>query len=244
MSITVEPVRDSRDLTQFLKLPYSIYGKDHPQYVFPLLGQMKAFLNKEKNPFFRHAETELWVAREGKEPVGRIAAAVDRTNNEHHQESVGFFGFYEATENPEVATALVGFRNKADVDSAIDAVERFQPLTSAEIDALKSHILTTSEGLCTQCNYCDVCPEEIPVLRLMEAYNHHKLNENQPDVSIERLKWNWNIPDVTTVLDSCTECRQCEEACTQRLPILERFEALRQDHAKVLEEREKKQRNA
>ena len=107
MSITVEPVRGGRDLTQFLRLPYSIYGKDHPQYVFPLLGQMKAFLNKEKNPFFRHAETELWVARDGKQPVGRIAAAVDRTNNEHHQELVGFFGFYEATEDPAVATALL-----------------------------------------------------------------------------------------------------------------------------------------
>jgi GNAT superfamily N-acetyltransferase len=107
MSVTVEPVRNGKDLAQFLKLPYRIYGKNHPQYVYPLLGQMKAFLNKEKNPFFRHAETELWVARDGVIPVGRIAAAVDRNHNEHAGETIGFFGFYEATKDQEVADALL-----------------------------------------------------------------------------------------------------------------------------------------
>ncbi|MBD3222192.1 N-acetyltransferase, partial [bacterium] len=107
MSLTVEPVRGKRDLAQFLKIPYRIYGKNHPQYVHPLLAQMKAFLDPKKNPFFRHADTELWVARDGAIPMGRIAAAVDHTSNEYHAEKVGYFGFYEALEDPEVARALL-----------------------------------------------------------------------------------------------------------------------------------------
>ncbi len=107
MSISVEPVRDGRDLTQFLKIPYRVYGKNHPHYVYPLIAETKAFLNKDKNPFFRHAEAEMWVAREGAIPVGRIAAAVDRSHNDYHDEKVGFFGFYEATPDPEVGAALL-----------------------------------------------------------------------------------------------------------------------------------------
>jgi GNAT superfamily N-acetyltransferase len=107
MSVTIEPVRTKNDLAQFLKVPYRIYGTRHPQYVHPLLSQTKAFLDRGKNPFFRHAEAELFVAREGAIPVGRIAAAVDRANNDYHQESVGFFGFYEAPDDPEVAAALL-----------------------------------------------------------------------------------------------------------------------------------------
>jgi GNAT superfamily N-acetyltransferase len=108
MSIIVEPVASGRDLAQFLKIPYRIYGKNHPQFVYPLVAQMKAFLDREKNPFFRHAEAELWVARDGAIPVGRIAAAVDRNHNDHAGEQIGFFGFYEATQDDAVAQALLG----------------------------------------------------------------------------------------------------------------------------------------
>ncbi|MEZ4387442.1 MAG: GNAT family N-acetyltransferase [Candidatus Krumholzibacteriia bacterium] len=107
MSVTVTPVRDKRDLAQFLRIPYRIYGKNHPQYVHPLIAQMKAFLDPKKNPFFRHADTQLWVARDGAIPVGRIAACVDASSNEYHDELVGFFGFYEAPDDPEVARALL-----------------------------------------------------------------------------------------------------------------------------------------
>lgn len=107
MSVTVDVVRSKSDLAQFLKIPYRIYGKNHPQYVHPLLAQVKSFLSKRKNPFFRHADTELWVARDGAIPVGRIAASVDHTSNEYHDEKVGFFGFYEAPDEQEVATSLL-----------------------------------------------------------------------------------------------------------------------------------------
>ena len=107
MPLTVEPVRSKRDLAQFLRIPYRIYGRRHPQYVFPLLAQQKAFLDERRNPFFRHAEACLWVAREGARPVGRIAAAIDRTSNEYHGEQLGYFGFYEARQDDTHAAALL-----------------------------------------------------------------------------------------------------------------------------------------
>ena len=107
MGPSIEPVRDARERGAFLKVPYRLYGKKHPLYVYPLLAQQKAFLDPAKNPFFRHAEAALWVARQGALPVGRIAAAIDRVSNEYHGEQVGYFGFYEAPGDPEVAQVLL-----------------------------------------------------------------------------------------------------------------------------------------
>ncbi len=107
MSLTVEPVRGARELAQFLKVPFRIYGRNHPQYVYPLLAQQKAFFDPRRNPFFRHAEARLWIAREGARPVGRIAAAIDRVSNEYHDERAGCFGFYEAPDDLDTARALL-----------------------------------------------------------------------------------------------------------------------------------------
>jgi GNAT superfamily N-acetyltransferase len=107
MAVTVSPVgEDKHGLREFLDVPYLIY-RDDPHYVFPLLDEMKHFHDKKKNPFYRHAVAELWLARDKGRVVGRIGACVDRYNNEHQSEKVGFFGFYEADDNPAVASALL-----------------------------------------------------------------------------------------------------------------------------------------
>lgn len=58
------------------------------------------------NPFFRHAEIQLFVARRGGSDVGRIAAILDRAHNDFHGEKVVFFGFFESENDPEVAARL------------------------------------------------------------------------------------------------------------------------------------------
>jgi predicted aldo/keto reductase-like oxidoreductase len=71
--------------------------------------------------------------------------------------------------------------------------------------------------------YCNVCPEDIPVWAFMEPWNHYRLSEGE-SVN-DRLKNHWGTS--IEVLESCTSCRKCERACTQHLPILERFEELK-----------------
>lgn len=41
------------------------------------------------------------------EVVGTIAAIINHRHNEFHNEQVGFFGFFECLNNPQVATALL-----------------------------------------------------------------------------------------------------------------------------------------
>ena len=123
----------------------------------------------------------------------------------------------------EISVSLVGFRNDADVDSAIAAVESYTSYSSEEFDAIKKRIHGEFNDLCTSCMYCKGCPEGIPVWMFMETYNHLMLKDGENIAN--RLKYHWGT-DIAE-LERCTECGQCEAACTQHLPILERFEELK-----------------
>lgn len=100
------PVRSRRDLHQFVTLPWKIY-QGNPYWVPPLLSEVKRLLNRRKHPFHLHADVEYFLAFRGEEVVGRIAATVNYQYVRFHGQSVGFFGFFESIDDPEVATALL-----------------------------------------------------------------------------------------------------------------------------------------
>ena len=106
-AIEVKPVRSRRDLKRFIKLPWRIY-RNAENWVPPLVMERKRHLDKEKNPFFEHAEAEYFLAWRDGEPVGRITAHVDHRFNEFQDNDWGMFGFFEAEEDQEVADALLG----------------------------------------------------------------------------------------------------------------------------------------
>ncbi len=67
---------------------------------------MAAALDRRRNPFFEHGEAEYFIAERGGEVVGRIAAIANRLHNETHGDKVGFFGFFEAEDDQQVADRL------------------------------------------------------------------------------------------------------------------------------------------
>lgn len=93
--VSVRPVKSRRDLSRFILLSWKIYRND-AAWIPPLLFERKQALDRKKNPFFEHAEGELFLAERGGETVGRIAAHIDRLHNEIHGEKTGFFGFFES----------------------------------------------------------------------------------------------------------------------------------------------------
>lgn len=68
---------------------------------------VKDSLDARKNPFYRDSDRALFVAFRNDEPVGRIAAIENRAHNRHHDDRVGFFGFFESVHDPDVARALL-----------------------------------------------------------------------------------------------------------------------------------------
>ena len=75
--IIVAPVAGKADLEAFIGLPFRLYADD-PHWVPPLKGEVRELLTPGKNPFFEHAEVQLFLARRGSQVVGRISAHIDR----------------------------------------------------------------------------------------------------------------------------------------------------------------------
>ncbi len=103
--IDVTPVRSSADLKAFINLPWTIY-RNNPHWVPPLRRDLKKRLDETQYPFFDHAEAEFLIARCQGRVVGRIVAIKNDIHIDFHEEQVGFFGFFESIEDPEVAAAL------------------------------------------------------------------------------------------------------------------------------------------
>jgi len=103
--VTIRKVESSADLDRFVKLPFRLYRND-PNWVPPLIGDAKRTLTPGQNPFWDHADRELYLAVRGDEVVGRVAAIYDRNYNELRHSHVAYFGFIEMENEPEVAQAL------------------------------------------------------------------------------------------------------------------------------------------
>jgi GNAT superfamily N-acetyltransferase len=106
VSLEVSPVRSRADLKRFIKVPWRIYGTGDP-WVPPLLVERRRYLDRKRNPWFDHAEAELFLAVRDGEPVGRISAQVDHAFNDFHSSSWGWFGFFECIEDAGAAGALL-----------------------------------------------------------------------------------------------------------------------------------------
>lgn len=103
--LSVEPVVSKRELREFIDHPYEKYRHDDT-WVAPLrIGQFE-LLDEKKNPFWDHADKQLFLARDGERVVGRVAFIDDRAHNREHDDNVGFFGFFEAADE-KVAGALL-----------------------------------------------------------------------------------------------------------------------------------------
>jgi predicted aldo/keto reductase-like oxidoreductase len=126
--------------------------------------------------------------------------------------------------NPHVTTALVGFTTCEHVDEAVDAVEDFEPWPATRVEDTRARILESFEGLCTGCGYCVPCPVGIDIPRFMDAYNQRILAGDDPKPLLDRLKWHWAVEPRAAAV--CSLCGQCEERCTQHLPIRDRLKAI------------------
>lgn len=101
----VHVVTTSSERKAFLKFPYQHYKGDEC-FVPPLLIDQKKLINTQKNPFYQHADIELFLAERNGKTIGRIAAIDNQAYNEYHNTKTGFFGFFECVNDKEVASLL------------------------------------------------------------------------------------------------------------------------------------------
>jgi hypothetical protein len=104
MSVEVRAIELPRDAVRFCKTWWPIYADD-PHWVPPLLSERKEFLDPGRNPFFRRARVQCFIASRNGTSVGTIAATtVDPGLGD--EQGIGYFGFFEFGDDITVSRAL------------------------------------------------------------------------------------------------------------------------------------------
>lgn len=108
--VTVTPVTTRGERKAFIDLPYRLNAGD-PHWVPPLRADVVELLNPKNNPFFQHAEAQLFLARRAGQVVGRISAHFDRLAwtlpaEQGMGPGTGNWGLFEA-EDEAIAAALI-----------------------------------------------------------------------------------------------------------------------------------------
>lgn len=105
MSIEVRPIRLPQDANAFMDVWWQVYKGD-THWVPPLRFERRHFLDPAKNPYFKFATVQCYIAYRDGMPVGTISAQVDQAYQKV-EDKVGFFGFFEFMEDEAVARALL-----------------------------------------------------------------------------------------------------------------------------------------
>ena len=104
--VEVRRVAGKREREAFIRFQWEIY-RGNPAWVPPLLLERRDFLDARKNPFFLHADVELFLAWRDNRIVGRIAAIEDRNYNKFHSSRTVGWGLFECIDDESVAAALL-----------------------------------------------------------------------------------------------------------------------------------------
>lgn len=129
--------------------------------------------------------------------------------------------------DPRITLPLVGVSNSAQLKEALRAVDGFAKIPDQRIEEIRKGLSASLDSLCTNCGYCAGCPMDVPIQKLMDAYNHYVLSGMKDKALIDRLRLHWGIEPGSDELSSCSGCGRCEELCTQKLPIPERIREIR-----------------
>lgn len=105
-SIEVRPLSGAADFTTFIQLPRKLY-RGMPGWAAPLDFDRRKTFDPKKNPFFKHADSERWLAWRDGRPVGRISAQIDHLHLELYKDATGHFGCLDAIDDAAVVKALL-----------------------------------------------------------------------------------------------------------------------------------------
>lgn len=104
--VKIRKVENENDRMQFIKLPWQLYT-ENKNWVPPLIFDVRKNLDPKRNPFFQHAEMDMFLAEKDGKLVGRIAAIKNDNHNNFHKDKAGFFGFFESIDDEEVSDLLL-----------------------------------------------------------------------------------------------------------------------------------------
>lgn len=108
--ITIKAVETKAALALFIDFPHKLF-EGNKNYVPELHIAQRDVLTPGKHPFHNHSVIQLFLAYDGNEIRGRIAAIFNNNHNAFKNVTEGFFGFYDLYNDAAVSEKLL---NKAE----------------------------------------------------------------------------------------------------------------------------------
>jgi hypothetical protein len=136
MAYEVRRSTNNKLLGDFIGLPYLIYKND-PNWVAPMISEVKRVLNVQKNPYFKNASLELFNCYKGHTICSRVAIII---NTDHHRKfgkRSAFFGFFESQNDLKAIKVLFEQVEKYCKEKRVDLLEGpFNPNHYSELGLL------------------------------------------------------------------------------------------------------------
>lgn len=104
--IDITLVDGKADKAAFINFPYDLY-RGEPQWRPPLRMERRDHINEAVNPAMGDYDIAYFLARRGREIVGRIAAFINHLHLKTHADETGHFGFFDCVADPDVGAALL-----------------------------------------------------------------------------------------------------------------------------------------
>ena len=104
--IVVKKAKTSKDFQDFVNFPFDLY-KNSKYWVPPISKEELNTMDKSKNPVFKNAEAEFFIAYKENKIVGRIAAIVNWIEVKEQKKNKLRFGWYDVIDDFEVSKKLM-----------------------------------------------------------------------------------------------------------------------------------------
>lgn len=105
-NLSVRPISSKQEFNQFFNFPWVLY-KDDPHWVPILLSMRRDLLDRKKNPAWEYMEGQYFGAWRDDTLVGTITALINHRHNEIWDESIAWFGTFEAYDDQEAVNGLL-----------------------------------------------------------------------------------------------------------------------------------------
>ncbi|OFW61649.1 MAG: aldo/keto reductase [Actinobacteria bacterium RBG_16_64_13] len=127
-------------------------------------------------------------------------------------------------DDPRVSSLLSGMSDMEQVVENVELAGRgrvglLSPEEHTLIGRVREAFRTRTAVDCTECRYCLPCPQKIEIPLVFLAVNNAALFE---DLESERIGYDFGVKaGFTAPATACVECGQCEDACPQKIKIIE-----------------------
>ncbi len=112
-----------------------------------------------------------------------------------------------------VDITIPGMMTIAEVEENYNVAMSSHTLSQEEMKLIEEDRIELGDQFCRACNYCQPCPQEIPITFILRAESQF----------LKRMGWRpgteERIAEVVEKAGSCIECGECEARCPYHLPI-------------------------